>query len=466
MAKHVDVIVVGGGPGGYVAAIRAAQLGAKVALVHNNDLGGTCLNRGCIPSKALIHCAARIQQARAAKAIGLTFGEPQIDFDKVRGHARRTVDQMVKGIVGLLKANKIAATGGRGRLTGPKQVTVEENGEVKGVLEAPYIIWATGSLPARPPVPCENGDNVITSDDGVTLPGPPQQLAIIGGGALGSEFAYIYSQMGTQVHLFEMCDRIIPTEEPEISQVLASELSKLGVQIHTSCKCSCISDCSGGKRVEYECAQDTQAVDVDMVLLAAGRRPNIADMGLEEVGVETDRFGVIVNEALQTNVESVYAIGDCIRGIGLAHQASCEGTCAAEIALGIRDRRCELAIPMATYTHPEVASVGLREYEAKEAGRHVKVGRFDFSALGKAAATRSRVGFVKVIADAKSNRVIGASIIGDSAADLIALLAVAVQNRMSTLDVAETCHAHPTLFEAVGEAALDALGRAIHIPPK
>ncbi len=466
MAKKVDIIVVGGGPGGYVAAIRAAQLGAQVALVHNDDLGGTCLNRGCIPSKALIHCAAQIQNARAAKAVGITFGAPQIDFDKVRAHARRTVDQMAKGIANLLKSNKIAATGGRGRLTGPNEVTVEADGEVKGILEAPHIIWATGSLPACPPMPCDNGDSVITSDDGVALPGPPQELAIIGGGALGSEFAYIYSQMGTQVHLFEMMDRIVPTEEPEISQILASELSKLGVRVHTSCKCSCISDCKGGKRVEYECEDTTEAIDVDMVMLAAGRCPNIEDMGLEEVGIETDKFGIIVNEALQTNVESVYAIGDCIRGIGLAHQASCEGTCAAEITLRVRDRRCDLAIPAAMYTHPEIASVGLREYEAKETGRLVKVGRFDFSALGKAAATRSRIGFVKVIVDAKSDRVIGASIIGDSAADLISLLAVAVQNRMSALDVAETCHAHPTLFEAVGEAALDALGRAIHIPPK
>ncbi len=466
MAKQVDLIIVGGGPGGYVAAIRAAQLGAKVALLHNNDLGGTCLNRGCIPSKALIHCAAQIQNAKAARAVGLTFGEPEIDFDKIRAHARRTIDQMATGILGLLKSNKIASSGGRGRLTGPNQVTVEADGEVKGVLEAPHIIWATGSLPARPPIPCDNSDNVITSDDGVTLPGPPQELAIVGGGTLGCEFAYIYSQMGTQVHLLEMCDRIMPTEEPEISQILASELSKLGVRIYTSCKCSCISDCKGGKRVEYECAEDAEAIDVDMVMLAAGRCPNIDDMGLEEVGIETDKFGIVVDETLQTSVASVYAIGDCIRGIGLAHQASCEGTCAAEITLGVRDRRRDLAIPAAMYTHPEIASVGLREYEAEEAGRRVRVGTFHFSALGKAAATRSRIGFVKVIVDARSDRVIGASIIGDSAADLISLLAVAVQNRMSALDVAETCHAHPTLFEAVGEAALDTLDRAIHIPPK
>jgi len=345
-------------------------------------------------------------------------------------------------------------------------VAVEVDGEVKGILEAPHIIWATGSLPARPPIPCDNGDRVITSDDGVTLPGPPQELAIIGGGTLGCEFAYIYSQMGTQVHIFEMCDRIVPTEEPEISQILASELSKLGVRVHTSCRCSCISDCKDGKRLEYESEDTTDAIDVDMVMLAAGRCPNIEDMGLEEVGVETDKFGIMVNEALRTNVESVYAIGDCTRGMGLAHQASCEGTCAAEIARGVRDRRCELAIPVAMYTHPEIASVGLREYQAEEAGRPVKVGRFDFSALGKSAATRSRIGFVKVIVDAKSDRILGGSIIGDSACDLIALLAVAVQNHMSALDVTETCHAHPTLFEAVGEAALDALGRAIHIPPQ
>lgn len=466
MAKSVDIIVVGGGPGGYVAAIRAAQLGAKVALVHNDDLGGTCLNRGCIPSKALIHCAATLQNAKAGKALGITFGDPQVDFDKVRAHKDRTVKGLVSGVKALIKSNGIASAGGKGILTGPNEVTVEAGGEVKGVLSAPRIIWATGSLPSVPPIPGADGEGVITSDNGVDLPGPPAEIAIIGGGAVGSEFAYIYSQFGTKVHLIEMMETIVPAEEPEVGKLLAGELKKSGCQIYTGARCNEISDVNGRKRVEYEMGGEVGAIEVDLVMMAAGRRANTAGMGLDEVGVEMDRGRVQVNSDLQTSIEGLYAIGDCVRGIGLAHQASHEGMAAVEVALGEAEHVHDFVVPAVTYTHPELASVGLREAAAIEAGYEVKVGKFPFQALGKSAAIRERLGFVKLIGDAKTDTLLGASIVGTEASDLIAELTLGIQAGVTMSDVAGTCHAHPSLAEAVGEAALDALGRSVHLPPQ
>jgi dihydrolipoamide dehydrogenase len=459
------MIVVGGGPGGYVAAIRAAQLGAKVALVHNDDLGGTCLNRGCIPSKALIHCAAAIQDAKNARAVGISFSEPKTDFDKVRAHASRTVKQLVGGIKGLLKANGVASVGGRGRLTGRNEVTVQKNGETLGVLTAPTIIWATGSLPTVLPIRGSQGKHIITSDDAVSLPGPPDEMVIVGGGAIGVEFAYIYSQFGTTVHLFELMDRLVPTEDPDVSEVLTAELKKAGCRIYTGCRCTATSDVEGRKRVECEINGTPEEMDVDIVMMAVGRYANTEDMGLDEAGVAMDRGRIQVDEIMRTNVDGLYAIGDCTRGTGLAHQASCEGICAVEVALGERDGPCDQVIPAATYTHPEIGSVGIREHEARQQGLDVSVGTFPFSALGKASATRHRTGFIKVISDAATGSVIGGSIVGPSASDLLGVLTVAIQNNLSAADVANVCFAHPTLCEGIGEAAHGALGHAIHLPP-
>ncbi len=466
MAKEVDLIVVGGGPGGYVAAVRAAQLGAKVALVHGDDLGGTCLNRGCIPSKALIHCAAAVQDAKNARAVGITFGEPEIDIDKVRAHKDRTVKQLVGGLKELLKANGVASVGGRGRLTGASEVTVEKEGEVLGVLSAPRIIWATGSLPAVLPIKGSQGRHIITSDDGVDLPGPPEEMVIVGGGAIGVEFAYIYSQLGTTVHVFELMDRIVPTEDPEVSDVLAAELKKAGCRIYTGTKCTSTSDVGDLKRVECEIDGTPDALDVNMVMMAVGRYANTANMGLDEVGVTMDRGRIQVDAALRTSVPGLFAIGDCTRGTGLAHQASCEGIRAAEIALGECDGGCEHVVPAAIYTHPEVASVGVREHEANSRGLDVNVGKFPFSALGKSSATRHRTGFVKIVCDAASGKVIGGSIVGPSASDLIGILTLAVQRGLTGHEVADVCYAHPTLCEAIGEAAHDVFGTAVHVPPR
>ena len=465
MDRHVDLIVVGGGPGGYVSAIRAAQLGAQVALVHNDDLGGTCLNRGCIPSKTLIHCATVLQDAKAVKALGIRFGEPDIDFDKVRAHTNRTVAQLTRGVITLIEANGIASIGGRGRLVAPNEVAIETDGEVSASLTAPAIIWATGSLPTIIPVPGADGPRVVTSDEGVSLPGPPESLAIIGAGALGGEFAYIYSQLGTKVHLIEMMDRILPTEEPETSEVLNSEMKKLGIRIHTQGKCLSIGDSGDTKVLECNFAGETETLEVDMVMMATGRHSNTADMGLEDVGVEMEGANIIVDDSFRTNIDGLFAVGDCIRGHGLAHRASAEGIAAAEIALGERDQAPRLFCAMATFTRPEIASCGLRETEAIEAGYKVNIGKFPFGALGKAATMRRRTGFVKLVGDADTDSILGASIVGENASGLVAEVCFAIRVGASMTDVAEACHVHPTLAEGIGEAALDSIGRVIHMPP-
>ena len=466
MAGRVDLIVVGGGPGGYVAAIRGAQLGAEVALVHNNDLGGTCLNRGCIPSKTLIHCATVLQDAKAAKALGIRYGEPDIDFDKIRAYTKRTVAQLTKGVITLIETNGIASLGGRGRLVAPNEVAIETGGKVTGSLTAPAIIWATGSLPTVIPVPGADGPRVITSDEGVTLPGPPKSLAIIGAGALGSEFAYIYSQLGTKVQLIEMMDRILPAEEPEASEILTAEMKKLGIRIHPGGRCMSIADSGDIKVLECNFGGESETLEVDLIMMATGRHSNTADMGLEDVGVEMEGANIVVDDNLRTSIDGIFAVGDCIRGHGLAHRASHEGIAAVEIALGERDEAPRFSCAMATFTRPEIASCGLRETEAIEAGHNVNVGKFPFSALGKAATMRRRTGFVKLIGDADTDKLLGASIVGEHASDLIAELCLARNVDATMTDVAEACHVHPTLTEAIGEAALDAIGRVIHMPPE
>lgn len=467
MSKELDLIVVGGGPGGYVAAIRGAQLGARVALVHNGDLGGTCLRRGCIPSKALIYCAASVQSCREAHALGIENVAPTLHFDKMRAHKTRTVRQLVKGTETLMKTNGIASVAGRGRLTGPNEVTVEVEGQVKGTISAPCIIWATGSLVSIPPIPGADGDHIITSDHAIDLPGPLDELAIIGAGAVGLEFAYLYSQFNTKVHVFEIQDRIAPTEDPEASKVLADALRRYGCRIHTATRCNQISDGSDGrKRVEYENEGESQAVEVDTVLMAAGRRANTADMGLEEVGVELDQGRIIVNDDYQTSLEGLYAVGDCIRDAGFAHQASHEGIRVTEVALGHKEHVSPFAVPTVMFTRPEVAAVGLNERTAAQQGIAFVVGKFPFSALGKAAAMRKRMGYVKLLGDAGTDRLIGASIVGEGASELIASLVQALRTEATLTDLTATCQVHPTMAEAVGEAALDALGRSIHLPPK
>jgi dihydrolipoamide dehydrogenase len=464
MGSSFDVVIVGAGPGGYVAAIRAAQLGGRVALVEAREVGGTCLNRGCIPSKALIKCAEVLEDAKDAKTFGISVSDVTVDFDAVRKHKDRTVKQLVAGIEMLLKARQVEVVNGTGRLVSPTEVEVTGGGETTR-LSGKHIIWASGSLPFVLPIPGADGPGVFTSDDAVALPGPPASLAIIGGGAIGCEFAYIYSRFGTKVTIVEMMPGILPTEDPEASEVLAKSLKKSGVKIATGAKASAIEQRDGKHVLVFEQDNEEKTVEADMVLMAAGRRANTAKMGLEEAGVTLERGCIKVDSELRSTQESVYAIGDCVRGIGLAHWASHEGIAVAESLLGDRPHLAPFFVPGVVFTRPEIGSVGMREHECAACNTQVVVGKFPFQALAKATAIREREGFVKLVASAEDGRLLGGTVVGACATDLIAEIALAVQMGLTVSDVAGTVHAHPTLAEAVGEAAMDALGHAIHVPP-
>jgi len=458
---NFDLVIIGGGPAGYVAGLWSALRGARTAVVEKKYLGGTCLNVGCIPSKALIHCVEMLDMAKDGRRYGITFGEPQVDLDKIRAYKDRVVKQLVSGVEFLLTKREVQIFRGFGTVTGPNSVRVQTDSEVVE-LQAGKILVCSGSEPICLPMCNLDDPRLMTSDNAVSLPGPPASLAIIGGGAIGLEFAYVYSGFGTKVTVIEMLPRILPTEDPEASEVLAKALSRRGVKITVGSKVQQVEDTAEGKRVVFECDGQCQAVEAEMVLMAVGRRAATANMGLEEVGVTMERGRITVNEALQTSVPSIYAAGDCLRGIGLAHLASHEGIAAVDSALGRESHVCLDCVPSGIYTVPEVASVGVREHEARERGIQVTVGKFPFSALGKATVLNEREGFVKLIAEAASGRLIGGTIVGPKATELIAEVALAVQHRLTMQDVADTIHGHPTLNEAVGEAAFAGIGMPLH----
>lgn len=459
-----DVVVVGAGPGGYVAALRAAQLGGRVALVEAREVGGTCLNRGCIPSKALIKCAEVLEEVKNAKTFGINVAAASADYDGVRKHKDRTVKQIVMGVELLLRARQVQVFHGRGRLLSPQEVEIT-GPETSVRVTGKHIVWATGSVPFVLPIPGADSPGVFTSDEAVDLPGPPATLAIIGGGAIGCEFAYVYSRFGTKVTVVEMLPNILPTEDPEASEVLAKSLKKSGVKIVTGARANAIEQRDGANVLVFTQDGEERSVEAEMVLMAAGRRADTADMGLEEVGVELVKGCVRVDDERRTSVDSIYAIGDCVRGIGLAHWASHEGIIVAERLLGGGEHHGPMYVPGVVFTKPEIGSVGLREHEAAAQGVPVRVGKFPFQALGKATAIREREGFVKLVAAAEDGRLLGGTVVGPAATDLVAEITLAVQAGLTAADVAGTVHAHPTLAEAVGEAALATLGHAIHMPP-
>jgi dihydrolipoamide dehydrogenase len=458
----VDLIIIGGGPAGYVGAIRAAQLGAKTAVIEERDLGGTCLNRGCIPSKALIHCAHLLDEAAGSRRFGITFGEPTVDLDGVRKHAERVVKTLVSGVEGLLKGNKVVAVKGRGVVAGPTEVTVTNEAGKSKTVSAKYILVATGSSPMILPIPGSDSAGVFTSDDAVKLPGPYPELAIIGAGAIGCEFAYVYSRFGSKVTIIEMLDRIVPTEDPEITEVLAKSLKKGGIAIETGAKCAAIQPADGKLRLVYEQGGEEKAIPADAVLMAAGRRAVTGDMGLEEAGVVLERGRMQVDAHLKTTVDSIYGAGDCLRGIGLAHQASHEAVAVVETLFGEGGHMNYDAVPAAIYTYPQIASVGLREHEAAARGIAVSVGKLPFAAIGKAGAIGEREGMMKLVADAATGRLLGASAVGPEVTELMAEITLAVEHGLTAAQVAQAIHSHPTLSEITGEAALAVMGRAIH----
>src|SRR5690242_2517297 len=457
MAGSFDVVVIGGGPGGYVAALRAAQLGAKTAIVEKDRMGGTCLVRGCIPTKALPQSSELYTQAKGGAPFGLVADNVSFDWGAAQKRKTAVVDQLVKGVEGLLKAGGVTSLKGSARLAGKGSVDV--GGEA---VQAKDIVIATGSAISR--IPLKGAELTIDSDQILELKEIPRRLAVIGGGVVGMEFAAMFAALGSKVTVLEMLPQVLAMVDADLVAVYTKHLNGLGGDIHTDSKVSEVVKQNGGLQVRFSSGAEGGAVDADQVLLAVGRVPYTHGLDAEKAGVKLDRYRVVVDEHLHTDGEGVWAIGDVIGGIMLAHVASYEGVCAVENIAGGSKRKPDYhAAPNCVYTEPEIAHVGLGEKEAKEKGIAVKVGRFPFAAAGRALTLGQTEGFVKVVADAESGKLLGAHIIGPRATDLIAEATLAVQQGLTLEQIDLTIHAHPTLPESLMEAALAAQGRAIHI---
>jgi len=461
MAKF-DIAILGGGPGGYVAAIRAAQLGQKVAIIDKDRLGGICLNWGCIPTKALLKNAEILHYVKNSKKFGINISEYDVDFGKTVKRSRDVSQRLSKGIEFLMKKNKITHIEGRGVLKSANEIEVTK-GKKKETVKADKIIIATGARPKIFPGMKPDGKQVITSKEAMILKTPPKKMVIIGAGAIGVEFAYFYNEYGTEVHLMEMMPNILPVEDVDVSKEVEKSFKKSGIKIYTETKVTQIEKLKTKVKVHTKKGEKSQIIDADIVLNAVGVTGNIEKFGLEDVGVKTDRGVITINEYNQTSVPNIYAIGDVTGPPWLAHVASAQGHVASEHAAGHDTHPVDYSnIPGCTYCQPQVASLGLTEAAAKEAGHNIKVGRFDFRASGKALATGDSTGFVKIIFDAKYGELLGCHIVGSEATELIAELGVAKALETTWQEIAMTVHAHPTLSEAVMEAALDAFGQSVH----
>ncbi|MFO7544661.1 MAG: dihydrolipoyl dehydrogenase [Trueperaceae bacterium] len=456
-----DLIVIGSGPGGYHAALRAAQLGLKVGCVEKAAVGGVCLNIGCIPTKALLHVAAEVRSGRDAETFGVKFGEPTIDLAGVEGFKQKVVKQMTGGVSQLFKGNKITLLEGEGRFTDPHTVQVGEDSH-----KAKSVIVATGSSPVIIPGFELDGQRIVDSTGALTIgDAVPKRFLVIGGGAIGLEFADVYQALGSEVTVVEMLDRIAPTADADASKELTKALEKRGIRILTSTKV--VGQKAGKKGTEVELEGEggkKDTVVVDRILVAVGRKPNARNLGLEEIGVELDDRGFVkvVNDHMQTTQPHVYAVGDVARAPLLAHKAMKEGLVAAEHAAG-QPSAYDTVVPSVIYTSPELAGVGMTEQEAKDAGYEVRVGRFPLVASGRAASLGVDSGMAKIIGDAETDLVLGFHMVGPSAGDLVAEAALAIEMGATLEDIALTQHPHPTLSEVVMEAAEHAHGRAIHI---
>ena len=458
------LLVIGGGPGGYVAAIRAAQLGAQVTLVEEHKIGGTCLNVGCIPTKALLHSAELYTAARTrCAAAGVQVQGVSLDWTGVQQNRAAAASRLSAGVQALLAANGVTVVEGRASFTGPKQVRVVSQ-EGERTLTADRILIAAGSVPAIPPIPglAEN-PNCIDSTGALELEALPESLVIVGGGVIGVELACAYAQFGTQVTVVEMLPRILPPMDGELAAQAQTLLEGLGITFHLSTQVLRFEQGAPGVQVVAQLPDGRElSLAAQKALVAVGRRANTAGLGLEAAGIETQRGRIVVNDRMETSQPGVYAIGDCVGRTMLAHAASAMGEVAAENALGHPARYDERVCPSGVYMAPELSQVGLTEEAARERGLDYLVGRFPMAANGKAVIMGEPEGLVKVLADRKTGKLLGVGILGPRATDLIAEAAVALQLGATLEDLIQTIHAHPTVSEAVREAALDARGRAIH----
>lgn len=452
-----DVVVIGAGPGGYVAAVRVAQLGGKVALIEKDQPGGTCLNRGCIPTKALTASCSVLRDLEDAKRFGINVENYSPDMGGIMAHKERTVSQLVKAIEMLFKKNKIDVFKGAARIVNP--TTVEVTGtEGQQMVEGKNLLIATGSTAMHFPALNYDGERIVTSDEILQLQEIPESLLVVGGGVVGCEFAGIFAQLGSKVTVVDIMPRLIPNEDEEVSDELERYFKRARIKILTEKKIETIQRTESGVVAKLT---DGSEVEASMALLSLGRVPYTEGLGLAEVGVEMERGGVVVNEYMQTNIPNIYAIGDVTRKVMLAHTASAQGICAAHNIMGEHVEMDYDVIPNAIFTSPEIASVGLTEAKAKEKGLNPKVGKVYFKSSGKALTIIEQAGFVKLVVD-ENDTVIGGQIIGPHASDLIHEVAVAVKNKLNVEAITSTVHAHPTLAEMIYEAAEDVHGMAIH----
>ena len=468
MKVAYDLIVIGTGPGGYVCAIRAAQLGQKVAVVEKRaTYGGTCLNVGCIPSKALLHASELFDEAGHSFAkMGIVVGAPKLDLPTLLKFKDEAVDGNVKGVDFLLKKNKIDTVHGTGKITAPGKVEVKGADGKTQTLETRNIVIATGSDVAKLRGVDTDGKRIVTSDQAIALDKVPQRLLVVGAGVIGLELGSVWRRLGSQVTVVEFLDRILPGMDNEVARQSQRLMEKQGLVFKLGSKVTGVDNSGATLKAKIEPAKGGagETIEADVVLVAIGRVPFTDGLGLDEIGVKKDNRGrVIVDAHFATNVKGVYAIGDVIAGPMLAHKAEDEGMAAAEILAGQAGHVNYDVIPGVVYTFPEIASVGKTEEELKEAGVAYNAGKFPFTANGRAKANQQTDGFVKILADAKTDRVLGVHIVGSDAGNMIAEAAVAMEFGAAAEDIARTCHAHPTLPEAVKEAALAVAKRAIHM---
>ena len=458
MSKY-DVIVLGSGPGGYVTAIRASQLGLKTAVIEKESLGGVCLNWGCIPTKALLKSAQVFEYLKHADDYGLSIKEFDKDFDAVVKRSRSIADGMSKGVQFLMKKNKIDVISGYGTLKTGKKIDVDGT-----EYSADHIIIATGARSRELPNLPQDGKKVIGYRKAMTLEEQPNKIVIVGSGAIGVEFAYFYNSMGTDVTIVEYMPRIVPVEDEDVSKQLERSFKKSGIKILTSTEVTAVDTSGEGVKAMIKSKKGEDILQADMVLSAVGIKTNIENIGLEDVGIVTDRDKILVNDYYQTNIPGYYAIGDVTAGPALAHVASAEGILCVEKIAGQNVEAIDYGnIPGCTYCTPEIASVGLTETQAKEKGIDIKVGKFPFSASGKASAGGHKDGFVKVIFDAKYGEWLGCHMIGTGVTDMIAEAVLGRKLETTGHEVLKTIHPHPTMSEAVMEAVADAYDEVIHI---
>ncbi|MCH8556009.1 MAG: dihydrolipoyl dehydrogenase [Schleiferiaceae bacterium] len=459
-----DIIVVGSGPGGYVTAIRASQLGFKTAVVEKESLGGVCLNWGCIPTKALLKSANVYDYMKHAGDYGLKAAEISHDFNEVVGRSRKVAEGMSGGVNFLMKKNKITVLSGFGTVKPGKKVTVKAEDGTEKTYAAKHIIIATGARSKELPSLKQDGEKIIGYRKAMTLPTQPKKMVVVGSGAIGVEFAYFYNAMGTEVTIVEYLPNIVPNEDEEVSKQLERSFKKAGIKIMTSAEVTAVDTKGDGCNVTVKTKKGEESIACDVVLSAVGVQANIEGIGLEEVGIKTEKGIIVVDELYKTNVDGYYAIGDVVHGPWLAHKASAEGILCVENLAGHHVEPLDYGnIPGCTYCSPEIASVGMTEKKAKEAGYDIKVGKFPFSASGKASAAGHKDGFVKVIYDAKYGEMLGCHMIGANVTEMIAEAVVARKLETTGMEVLKAVHPHPTMSEAVMEATADAYGEVIHL---